>query len=292
MREVDGNTRILGIIGNPVRHTLSPKIHNFLAEKLGQDLIYVPFEVQGDISAAVKGAYELGIVGMNVTVPYKSAVLDVLAETEEEAVGIGAVNTLIRTERGYKGCNTDVTGLRREIKEAGVSLAGERVILIGAGGAARAAAMMCATDGVRELYILNRNIEKADNIAEAVRKYSRNAERVHIQTLRLDAYEEIPGRDWISFQCTSVGLFPHVDEVVLEAEGFYRKLKCAVDLIYTPKQTKYMQLAAREGIQTMNGSRMLVYQAIASYELWNETTVSQKVTEELLGMLTEEGLIG
>lgn len=295
MHEIGGNTRVLGVIGNPVRHTMSPKIHNFLTERLGQDMVYLPFEVHGDVIQAVGGAYELGIVGMNVTVPYKSAVMEAVSETDAEACRIGAVNTLVRTDTGYKGYNTDVIGLRRELQEAGVTLAGEQVVILGAGGAARATAMMCAADGVSTLCILNRNREKAEELAAAVRAcmlQKDTASGMYIQALGLEEYEQLQGKEHIVFQCTSVGLSPWEDEAVIEARTFYQKLKCAVDLIYTPRQTKFMKLAEHEGVRAMNGSKMLVYQAIASYELWNGMTIPEQIVNELLGYLTEEGLIG
>ncbi len=294
MHEIDGNTQVLGIIGNPVRHTMSPAIHHFLAERLGDNLAYLPFEVQNDIHVAVKGAYALGIAGMNVTVPYKSAVMEALTDIDDEAAKIGAVNTLVRTEHGFKGYNTDVTGLRRELREAGISVAGERAVILGAGGAARAAAMMCASDGACELYLINRNREKAKVLAEAVQKGigGETAAGPVIQVLGLEEFEKLQGNGYIAFQCTSVGLFPNTDEAVTESREFYRQLKYAVDLIYTPRQTKFMKLAEKEGAKAVNGSMMLIGQAIASYELWTGHTVSDKVVKELLEELTEKGLIG
>ena len=120
MIEINGKTRTCGIIGNPVEHTMSPVIHNTLSQIMGINMAYVPFHVKdGQLEAAVKGAYGLNILGMNVTVPYKSDVVAQLAEIDPLAEKIGAVNTLVRTEGGYKGYNTDMTGLLRAIKNDG-----------------------------------------------------------------------------------------------------------------------------------------------------------------------------
>ena len=294
MYKIDGNTQVLGIIGNPVRHTMSPAIHHFLAERVGDNLAYLPFEVQNDIHVAVQGAYALGIAGMNVTVPYKSAIMEILTDLDDEAAKIGAVNTLVRTEHGFKGYNTDVIGLRYELRKAGVSVAGERVIILGAGGAARAAAMMCVADGACELYISNRNQEKAKALAKVVQNCFGGETSVGpiIQALGLEDLEHLYGNGYIAFQCTSVGLFPNIEEAVIESQEFYGKLKCAVDLIYTPKQTRFMKLAEGAGAKTMNGSMMLIGQAIASYELWTGHTVLDKVVKELLEELTKKGLVG
>ena len=129
----DGNTSVCGLIGNPVRHTLSPLIHNSLSEITGINMVYVPFEVpEGDVGDAIKGALALGIKGLNVTIPYKSDVIPYLEDIDPLAKGIGAVNTLVRTESGgFKGYNTDMTGLYRSMQDEGVELAGKTVVILG-----------------------------------------------------------------------------------------------------------------------------------------------------------------
>ena len=166
---IDGHTRTCGLIGNPVEHTMSPAIHNTLAERLGHNLVYIPFHVEeGRVSDAVKGAFALNILGVNVTVPYKSDVIPTLVDIDDLAEKIGAVNTLVRTETGYKGYNTDMPGLYRAMSSDGVRLEGEEVILLGAGGVARAVAFLCASKKVERVYILNRSQEKAKAVADEV----------------------------------------------------------------------------------------------------------------------------
>ena len=165
---IDGKTRICGLFGNPVEHTLSPVIHNTLAKRCGINMVYVPFLVDGDqVKQAVEGARALQLLGVNVTVPHKSAVIPYLAEIDREASLIGAVNTLVPAENGFKGYNTDLPGLYRALVSEGISLSGEEVILLGAGGAARAAAFLCALRGAERVYLLNRSLEKAQAVAEA-----------------------------------------------------------------------------------------------------------------------------
>ena len=115
--EINGKTKLMGLIGNPVEHTLSPVIHNTIASCMNENMAYLPFPVKEDLEVAVKGAYALGVQGMNVTVPYKSDVISALVGTDEQAAIIGAVNTLVRVEGGYKGFNTDLPGLYRAMKE-------------------------------------------------------------------------------------------------------------------------------------------------------------------------------
>lgn len=185
---IDGHTRTCGLLGNPVEHTLSPVIHNTLAEKFSHNLVYVPFLVEeGQALAAIKGAYDLHILGLNVTVPFKSAVLPGLVEMDPMAEQIGAVNTLVRTEGGFKGYNTDMPGLYRAMAGEGIKLAGEEVILLGAGGAARAVAFLCAAKGVSRVYLLNRSLEKANAVAEEVNEKSGR---------KLISDETIESRQW------------------------------------------------------------------------------------------------
>ena len=188
--EINGKTRVCGLIGNPVEHTLSPMIHNTLAGRLGHDLVYVPFPVAGGrVAEAVAGAAALGIAGLNVTVPYKSEVISCLKEIDPPARDIGAVNTLVRCDGGYKGYNTDMEGLYRAMQSEGIELDGQSVILLGAGGAARAVACLCALKGAGRVWMLNRTLEKAQAVADEV---NGRAGRDVICPMRTEDYAEIP----------------------------------------------------------------------------------------------------
>ena len=165
--EINGKTRLLGLLGDPVQHTMSPLIHNTLSDILEINEVYVPFHTHKEgLADAVKGAFELNILGMNATVPHKNEIMASLVDIDEGAAAIGAINTLVRTANGYKGYNTDMMGLSRELESYGVELDGKKVIILGAGGAARAVAYMCMNKGADKVYILNRTIEKAQTIAE------------------------------------------------------------------------------------------------------------------------------
>lgn len=274
MREIDGRTRTCGLIGNPVEHTLSPMIHNTLAKEKGHNLVYVPFlvEEQG-VEAAVKGAHALNILGMNVTVPHKSAVIPYLQETDALARDIGAVNTLVRTETGYKGYNTDMTGLYRAMMSEHIRIEGEDIILLGAGGAARAVAFLCVHYKARRVYILNRSIEKAKQVAQEV---NAAAGRDCITPMALSEYGQLPHGKYLAVQCTSVGLYPDVDTAVIEDAAFYELVHTGYDLIYRPAKTKFMSLVEKAGGKAYHGLKMLLYQGINAYELWNDVAVSEE----------------
>ena len=282
MKDITGTTAVCGLIGHPVSHTLSPLIHNTLSQLLGIELVYVPFEVAPErVKEAVEGAYALNIKGLNVTVPHKSAVIPYLTDIDPLAEKIGAVNTLVRTADGYKGYNTDMPGLYRELQSEGVEIAGRDVILLGAGGVSRAVAFLCAQYGANRVYILNRTIEKAQEIAKEV---NQSFGRECLVPMMLSAYREIPEGKYPVIQGTSVGLAPHEDQAVIEDPEFYKLVETGVDLIYRPAQTKFMKLAKAAGAQAYNGLKMLLYQGIMAYELWNEIQVS----EEMAGLVYQK----
>ena len=129
--DIKGTTRVCGLIGNPVGHSVSPAIHNNLAQLTGKDMVYTTFKVEkGDVASAVRGAYSLNILGLNVTVPHKSEVIDSLVDIDPLAKAIGAVNTLVRVDGGFKGYNTDILGLARELEDEGIELADSKVIIL------------------------------------------------------------------------------------------------------------------------------------------------------------------
>ncbi len=277
MEMINGKTRTCGLIGNPVEHTMSPAIHNTLAARCGHNLVYVPFLVEeGKVSEAVKGAYALNILGMNVTVPYKSEVIESLVEVDELAAQIGAVNTLVRTEGGYKGYNTDMSGLHRAMASEGIRIEGEEIILLGAGGAARAVAYLCAKQNAKQVYLLNRTLEKAEKVAEEV---NHAFHREVIVPMLLSDYPKLPEKKFLAIQGTSVGLAPHEDDVVIEDAAFYQKIHTGYDLIYKPLTTRFMRMVKEAGGEAYNGLKMLLYQGIDAYELWNQVKISEEDAE-------------
>ena len=275
--DINGTTRVCGLIGNPVAHSISPVIHNRLAGLRGDNLVYATFKVEaGNVAAAVKGAYALDILGLNVTVPHKQAVIDELVDIDELAAAIGAVNTLVRTEGGFKGYNTDILGLDRELSDVGISLEDQCVVIIGAGGAARAIAFLCAGKKASELYIMNRTLEKAQNIADAVTEY---AKKDIAKAAGISECGSFDKKDYIVIQTTSVGLHPDDDETAVTADEFYENAAAGVDIIYNPYETMFMKLMKKHGKPAYNGLKMLLYQGVAAYELWNDCKISSDMAD-------------
>ena len=228
------------------------------------------------MAAAVKGAYALDILGLNVTVPHKQAVIDELVDIDELAAAIGAVNTLVRTEGGFKGYNTDILGLDRELSDVGISLEDKCVVIIGAGGAARAIAFLCAGKKASEIYIMNRTLEKAQNIADAVNEY---AKKDIAKAAGISECGSFDKKDYIVIQTTSVGLHPHDDETAVTADEFYKNAAAGVDIIYNPYETMFMKLMKKHGKPAYNGLKMLLYQGVAAYELWNDCKISSDMAD-------------
>lgn len=282
----DGHTRTCGLIGNPVEHTMSPLIQNYMAAQMGKNMVYVPFHVQqGKLEDAVKGAFALNLLGCNVTVPYKSDVLEYLADIDPLAKRIGAVNTLVRMDNGYKGYNTDMPGLYRAMCHDNVDITGKTVIILGAGGVARAVAVMLLDKGAGGVILFNRTVEKAQQIADEVNGY---AGRAFARAYSLAEYENVlTEAGYIVIQATSVGMHPEVDKVIISEDAFYDKVEVGYDLIFNPANTGFMQLVTAHGGKAYNGAKMLVYQGVIAFELWNEVSISREIAEGCIKQMEE-----
>ena len=286
MKEVKGISRVCGLIGNPVEHTLSPTIHNYLAERLGIELVYVPFHVEtGYLDQSVKGAFGLNLLGLNVTVPYKTDVLQSLTDIDDLAKRIGAVNTLVRVQDGYKGYNTDMPGLYRAMENDGVNLKGETILILGAGGVARAVAMMAA-DKAKEIIILNRTIEKAEKIAEEINGYM--GRKVVIPQLLEDYKKLQEDKKYLAIQATNVGMHPNVEDVIIDDPDFYKRIHTGYDLIFNPFETRFMKEVAKQEGLAFNGLKMLLFQGIIAFELWTGTKVSDELARDTYQILLKE----
>jgi len=250
--ELNRQTRVYGVIGNPVGHSLSPLMHNtgFVARRI--NAVYVPFLAE-DLRDFLRAAPELGVRGFSVTLPHKKSMLRHLKECEGLAAEIGAVNTVVvRQDGSLYGCNTDYVGVLRALQKK-FRIAGSRVLIFGAGGAARAAAFALARAGAA-VAICARREKTARELARAV-----EGEVVPRRALRTESFDAI-------LNATPLGMYPHEAISPLEA----RELHCRVvmDLIYRPERTKLLQMAASKGIATVSGVEMFVAQGTAQWELW------------------------
>lgn len=279
---LNGKTKIYGVLGDPIEHTLSPFLHNSVMKELGYNGAYLPFHVKrDDLGSAIKGAHALKIQGLNVTVPHKEKVMNSLVKMDDFAKQTGAVNTLKYTQEGYEGYNTDVYGLLTSLQNNGIQLKDKKILLIGAGGAAKAAAMMCASQGVQKIMIMNRTLKRAEELACAVKSYYDVSVEIYpISGMPLEKSIDI------CIQTTSLGMHPQEDKSPVTRE-LCKKIKIAVDIIYNPEETLFLKMSKEEGATTLNGLEMLFYQGIKAYEIWTRHTLTKEQQHNLLRELKD-----
>ncbi|OGH55703.1 MAG: shikimate dehydrogenase [Candidatus Lindowbacteria bacterium RIFCSPLOWO2_12_FULL_62_27] len=254
-------TKLYGILGHPLGHTLSPAMQNAAFRAAGIDALYVALPVEpARIRRALAGLKVSGFSGFNVTVPYKETVLPYLDRISPDARAVGAVNTIVadpRTGR-WVGHNTDVYGFQRLAARAGIRTAGRRILLIGAGGAARA---VCAAIGgaAASIDIVNRTPARARKLRAAMPKKIQKKIDVLSSTPMSHAYDLI-------INATSVGLL-RGDRLPAPA-WIFEKATAAIDLIYNPPRTDFLRRARRAGCRIAGGLDMLLYQGARAFELW------------------------
>jgi shikimate dehydrogenase len=263
--DLSGKTRLLGVIGHPIGHTLSPRMHNAAFAASGLDYVYVPMDVRPeDLSEAVAGLGALGFRGFNVTMPHKETILPLLDEVDGAARVSGAVNTVTIEDLILRGTNTDIGGFVEACGEAGVSFAGARVLLVGAGGAAAAIAVAVLSEGAPELRILNRSRWRADNLQDRLRRaYPEAAVSVHDAG---DPQRATPGADVI-VNATYLGMKD--DDPLPVPAGCLEANTVVCDAVYRPGgETGFVRLAKERGLCTVSGGRMLLYQGVQAQRIW------------------------
>ena len=264
---INANTRLCGVIGNPVSHTLSPAMQNAAMAQLGLDYAYLAFQVKAtQLGAAMQGMKALGIRGLNVTIPHKVAVLPFLDELDPLAQNIGAVNTIVNHNGKLKGYNTDAAGFLQSLTATGFAPQGKRVVLLGAGGAARAMCFALAQNGA-VLTILNRKsgLEQASALAQSLNR----SFKLEVAALELDEanLKTALARADVLVNATSLGMSPRVTETPVPA----RLLKAGLtvfDVVYTPLETQLLREARGQGCSVISGLEMLVRQGALAFELW------------------------
>lgn len=262
---VSGKTRLLGVIGHPISHSLSPRMHNAAFAADGVDYAYVAMDVPPErLEDAVNGLSALGFVGFNVTMPHKASIIPLLDKLDEPARVSGAVNTVVIRDGVLHGMNTDGGGFVEACAESGVSFAGKRVLLLGAGGAAAAIAVAVLDEKVRSLTIANRTLSRAEELAAKVSGIGGSAE---ITVTSLDgAAEETEAADVI-VNTTYLGM-KAADELPVSAEHLGPD-KVVYDAVYLRGDvTQLVRRAEEAGATTVPGERMLLYQGVQAQRAW------------------------
>jgi shikimate dehydrogenase len=286
--KISGKTRVCGVIGDPVQHSLSPVMHNVAFEELSLDFVYLAFRVrEEELREAIIGATSLDIHGLNVTMPHKNAVMRYLDEIDSTARSIGAVNTILNNKGRLLGYNTDGIGALKALEENGITLNEKKLLLLGAGGAGKAIAFHAARE-VEELVILNRTPEKAKKLAEVLRKEFNNKINGNAFSTEI-MKEELRDTD-ILVNATSVGMHPDGNRSLVSPSLLKPDLY-VMDIIYNPLETKLAKDAKALGAKVVSGIEMLVYQGAASFEVWTNHPAPVKVMKKaVLNKLSDLGV--
>jgi shikimate dehydrogenase len=268
MQQITGKTKLLGVIGDPVSHSLSPLIHNAALAKLDRDYVYVAFPIKPEnLKSAIAGFQAFGLVGFSITIPHKQTIIPLLTGITPVAQLVGAVNTVWWTEAGWQGTNTDVEGFIAPLKSLNRSWQKVRPVVLGIGGAARAVVVGLAQLGCPNIEVVGRNIAKLQAFHQSWQKSDlQSAVSVH----PWDNLAQLIPHTELLINTTPVGMAPHTEQSPL-SEELLKKLSTsaiAYDLIYTPSPTRFLQQAQSQGNRTIDGLEMLVQQGAAALQLW------------------------
>jgi len=268
MIKIDGQTRLLGIVGWPIEHTLSPTMHNAAFAALGMNWAYLALPVPPrQLGTALLGMVALGFRGGNVTVPHKQAVMPYLNDITKSAQAIGAVNTIVVDDDGQMvGDNTDWIGFLAALREKSFEPHGRGALVLGAGGAARAVAYALARSGAQVL-ILNRTLLRAQALVEHLAP-SVPANSLSSRPLSHDALAEEAARADLLINTTPVGMWPHEEASLWPDTAPFPHHLVTCDLIYRPRETKLLRQARQAGAATVEGIGMLVHQGVLAFEMW------------------------
>ncbi|TAF09830.1 MAG: shikimate dehydrogenase [Nostocales cyanobacterium] len=269
IQQITGKSKLLGVIGHPIEHSLSPVMHNAALAKLGIDYVYLPFPIAPEnLEIAIAGFAAIGVIGFSVTIPHKQAILPLLTEISPIAQAIGAVNTVTRQGDGWVGTNTDVEGFIAPLQTTyQQDWSQKKAVILGNGGAARAVVAGCVQLGLAEIHVVGRNVSKLKEFRQSWEN------SIFADKFQVHAWDELPKlipQAHLLVNTTPVGMYPHVDESPLSAEEMVKLPLGAIayDLIYIPKPTKFLHLAEKQGAITIDGLEMLVQQGAAALKIW------------------------
>ncbi len=281
---IQGTSTLVGLLGYPLKHSKSPHMHNTAFEELGLDYVYMAFEIHdGYIKEGLDAMRILNAEGCNVTMPHKKSVLKYLDDISEDAKIIGSVNTVKNDGVKLTGYNTDGRGFVKALEENDVEYKGKKIVLAGAGGAARAVATQLAYEGAAEIVIFNRTLSSAEEIIENINinipECKGRAIKLSEEVLR----EEIQDAT-ILVNCTSLGMKPTIDKAIVSSPDAFPKNLFVADIVYDPDKTKFLKMAEEAGCRYMNGLMMMIWQGAIAFKIWTGKNMPiELVKKEILG---------
>ncbi|HBE19741.1 MAG TPA: shikimate dehydrogenase [Cyanobacteria bacterium UBA11149] len=282
MPKITGKTKLLGVIGDPIEHSLSPVMHNAAIAKLNLDYIYLPFPIKAqDLQNAIAGFAAIGLQGFSITIPHKQAIIPFLSEISDIAQSVGAVNTVWRTETGWSGTNTDVAGFIAPLKAYNWDWSQTTAVILGNGGASRAVVVGCYQLGCKSIHIVGRSWEKLQQFQESWL----NSPLPITTNIHPDSeLPELISQADLLVNTTPVGMYPHIAESPVNLDIMTRLKETAIvyDLIYTPKPTQFLKYATKQGATGIDGLEMLVQQGAAALEIWLQQTPPADIMRQSL----------
>lgn len=275
--DISGKTRVCGVIGDPIEHSLSPIMHNAAFNALKLNYVFLAFKVKpAEVEHAVNGMRALNIRGLNVTMPHKSTVMNFLDRIDLSAQIVNSVNTILKRESKFFGFNTDGVGALKALRENGVEPKGRKVLLLGAGGAARAIAYTMAKES-DELAVLNRTVRQAQELAKLLEKVT-NKKIVAGSLSPKEIQHNLQDSD-ILINATSIGMKPKDDESLVPSK-LLRPNLAVLEIVYNPIETKLAKDAKVAGAKVVSGIEMLIYQGAASFEIWTGKSAPVEVMRQ------------
>ena len=279
--DINGKTKLLCLIGNPIEHSFSPKIHNYLIKKNSLNMKYVCFNVKNhELENSIRGIKALGIKGFNVTIPHKVEIMKFLDEVDKNALLIGAVNTVKNEDGKLIGYNTDGVGFVKSITDKGYDICNKKVLIIGAGGAARSIAIEMASNGAKEINLRNRSIKNAKQICDILIDNFSIKSNCSTDDITKKDLESID----IIINTTPIGMDKDKDSCPIdESIELINKDILVCDIVYNPHETRFISWAKKNNLGTIYGIDMLINQAIQGFNIW--TGIYSKEHENLKDIL-------
>lgn len=278
--DINAQTQLCGLLGNPVDHSLSPAIHNAAFRQLGLNFVYLAFPVQ-DLEGAIRGLRALGhIRGLSVTIPHKVTILPLLDSVETTAKHIGSVNTIVKDRGLLVGSNTDASGALHALRQGGVETTGQRVVILGSGGAARAIAFALGVEGkIEHLTLLGVDDQERTTLANDLK--AKTPIYLHDDSLTPETLQSALAQAHLLIHCTPIGMHPKVEESCVPKHLLHRDLT-VMDIVYNPLNTRLLQDAQAAGCRTIQGINMFLYQAVGQFELWTGKSAPLEVMRHVL----------
>ena len=263
---ISGETKVVGLFGYPISHTLSPLMQNVAFREAGVNFIYLPFSVKsGDLERATRAIPALGMVGINVTIPHKEKIIDYLDEVSPEVEKIGAVNTVVNRGGRLIGYNTDGEGFIESLRTKGLSLKGKEVLLLGAGGAALAISVFLLKEGINHLVLINRTYSRALKLIHRLKKIA--SSQVKLEVFEFKKRNSFPGREKIDLLINTTSLGMHQQDPTAVDVNCFSTSTYVYDIVYNRK-TRLLEEAEKRGMSCQGGVDMLIHQGALSFKIW------------------------